>query len=452
MAFNPENHVNTAHQTEQFTAPLTDEDRMNLQLIQQELSSIPDFADEAARVAEEDQISQFVAELDNKEAVLTELRTWIQDQGEQNPNRTWMGTWLDQQSSPEQPAPASGQSALIVTEWNRQSSGLMAPSPTRINGREVRQTPSLESQMVDNTRTNYFKFNRIGGETRQTDVGAEIMTEQEGLFEIYELLSDYLANFSPHQSGPQGSVYRRISGLMQNLNFVGGVEYHNGAIEIGREWKAFLDKDANRQICVPALISHCEKYTRTKSDTYFKDRVLSTFTDAELDQYSGRIVGEIEDITAKPDDVLFVMADDWSISGNQMERAFGEMIENKKFKSLVQAGSIAVHSLIAPPERLRNGLLINTPRGRRIRLPMFAPYVARVSDSAESNARAHISGTHSVVNYDFEDLIEKKVVRSLNEIGQPTRLPALTNVVSPYKYQAYTPTILVSPDKLERRR
>lgn len=451
-------HPHTNHEAQPASPEVIHPEAENLTFIAESIAAIDPNSPLDVKTVDRTAVAEFAAELEDREEVVRRFYGWLEraidclpeDLAEDVRNYAKTKT-LDENgllpSQTERISEVHDRSG----QWEKHASGLFVPASSEeatATSQTARMTPSFEEQVLDDSRTNTFKYSRTGGDTRMSEEGSESMTEQEGLIELFEMLNDYVDS---HLAAADPTLRSRVQSLLTSLNFIGEHEYSNGVKEIGEKWKGFLDEDENRQICVPTLISHSQKYKDTKSDEYFKDRILGTFSDEELDKYSGRIVADIADLSAKPEDILFIMADDWSISGKQMERAFAELRTMRFFNKLLAAGSVAVHNLIASSERLEDGLCVSSMLRRKIKLPVYSPFVSRKSPGAETEVGGHIAGTHSVVNYDYADIIRNGPVRLLSKKGRSVILPALVAVVSPYRYTSYEPTVSVEPHKLERR-
>lgn len=312
--------------------------------------------------------------------------------------------------------------------------------------------PSFSEQIIDTTRETPFIY---AEDVKHGTVveNQDMKTEIEGLVELDGFLNRFL-----DQSRESDGTFRypemavTAQSMLENLTFIGQKEYDEAVLGLQRSWKDYLDGDSNRQLVVVAGISGSTKYPgQRKSDDFLRDRILGTFTDQELVDYSGRIIDDVDAITASPEDTKVVLLDDWSITGSQLRREYAELSQDPAFQALARAGRVEIDLLASGESRLQNGLDMNPDHPGHDVVPVRAYFKAHPSDYDAGFGSSHITGLHSSVNYGFEMPINKGMVKILGKLGRLRRgeLPiALANIVRPYRDAPQT--VEITPTQLRR--
>lgn len=319
----------------------------------------------------------------------------------------------------------------------------------------AKTAPRFIDQVTDESRQN--KFSYIDGEEtvhpRPEDI--KQTTEVEGLQQLYGFLADFYNDTRP-QKGVDNllTLSERAKSMIEKLSFIGERELQEASYGMAEYWKNYLDEDPNNQICVLASVSDSARYQgERKSDEYIRDRILRTFTDEELEKYSGRIVGELEDITADTENTKVVLMDDWSISGRELRTVYDELLVDDKFYELATAERVEIDLIVSSQGRIENGFKLNPSYDAN--LPAYVPvksyYRSHFSGDSLHEHKGHVTGTHSSVNYDFDKEVGRTFPRALGRLMRVRKAVsgvALANVVPPY----YTdePKIEIEADQLTR--
>ncbi len=323
--------------------------------------------------------------------------------------------------------------------------------------------PRFDLQVTDEKRTNTFEY--VDSEDTKNPDPEDIkqMTEAEGLQQLYGFLADFY-NDSRYARGVDKftELSARSHSMLENLSFIGEKEFQEAAYGLAAYWKNYLDEDEKHQICVMAPVSHSARYADLrKSDEYFRDRILQTFTDEELEKYSGRIVGVPEDLTAEPEDTKVILLDDWAISGRELRTAFDEQhTQSDAFYAYAAGRTVEINLLIASEGRLDNGLKLNPTHDDPdlpSRLPVRSYYRSRYSPESQQEHKSHVSGTHSSVNYDFDKDINRGFPHAIDRFNRFNRLSrlkecasriALANIIP--RYRSSESEIEITADQLRR--
>ncbi len=308
----------------------------------------------------------------------------------------------------------------------------------------VKQAPRLSEQLADTTRTNRFQYAPLEKGIWNTDPEEDVlveMTEHEGLTYLDAFLRDTAHLLGSHEIIEGREIGVTLHGIRENLSFIGEKEYTEGATGLGAYWRHYLDLSPNNQICV---ITEIGKTGRRQSDTFLLERVLQTFTEQEREVYAGRIVRRLQDLEAEPDNAKVIYPDDWSISGAQIRNEHFMIMTDERYAEYWRyADSMEVNLLISPSHRIVHGLPVESALEDRRPLPVRAYFVAHdAPDTAETirNHFAHVSGTHSSVDYDFEKEIAGAVefLNAEQEIDGASDskkwiMPPLTNIFRKYR-------------------
>jgi hypothetical protein len=315
----------------------------------------------------------------------------------------------------------------------------------------VKEAPNFDEQADDETRTNEFQYSRVAQAIWNNDpikATVQTRTEHQGLVELREFLQQYRSQKISAQEG-NSRLVGQAKGMLENLTFIGQKEYLEAAKGLSELWKAYLDEDLDNQICVPLKIS--QGASKRKSDTALFESILLSMSDEELVKYSGRIVTDLEKITVAPNKAKIILLDDWVISGSQMKHAYESISEDEKFA--IFGDRVEVNLMVGSILRLENGIQASNkwdgPQPHM--LPVVSYY--RAHDASQTSIKghnAHVTGTHSSVDFDFEIVIDRMV----NEMNQPeaspiTFMPPLTNIRRSYRYSA--PLVVISPDGVIKR-
>jgi hypothetical protein len=302
----------------------------------------------------------------------------------------------------------------------------------------VAEAPKFADQLTDETRTNTFTYVKTGlakWNDDPTKYEQQVtLTEHDGLVQLAEFLDTAAAEL------PNGSqrLIEQAKGIRENLTFIGSKEYQEAAAGLAELWKAHLDSDSALQLCVPTKIS--ERGGKRKSDIHLFENILSTFSDTELEQYSGRILTDMKDITEAPDHTKIILLDDWSISGTQAREAYHDMQADPRFAEY--RNSLEINLLVSSQDRLENGLKTNMWDPNSAVIPVKAYFKAH--DAAATSTRehkAHVTGIHSSVDFDFEQNIGDMVTALRHTAFQKTgtnvvdiNMPPVTNIVREYRH------------------
>lgn len=305
----------------------------------------------------------------------------------------------------------------------------------------VKSAPRLADQLADDARQGRFNFLKPSDSYKPTKrnhlknvldpvkpEGAE--TEQDGLRELQGFLTQYLdrrstkVGRSPLMTSKKTELADKARDMLDNLTFLGEKEYSEAAKGIGLLWKQYLDEEPGRKLCVLTEANRLNRYSGTrKSDDYVREQVLQTFTDEELAKYSGRLVGNLDDLgDFDPAHTRVVMLDDWAISGRQMREGYERLMKRADFRSLASAGNAEINVLAASEDRIMNGLRImpNDPNGGSIKVRAY--YRSHVAPTAHAAHSSYITGLHSPVNFGFMEVCRDIAKDSRGFYHKPPKL------------------------------
>jgi hypothetical protein len=335
----------------------------------------------------------------------------------------------------------------VLPSPRTESDTLILPGTDRL----VHVTAPLSEMLVDESRDNMFSFFPDRRFKRALKNGAQgLATEQMGLLELDGFLkrfTEYYLERGPKADDKEERLAATAESLRDGLTFIGEREYKEAVAGLGQSWKEYLDGDRDRMICVLAEVSSLERYYgQQKSDARVRDQVLATFSDEELEAYSGRIVGDLGDVTTShPDDVKVIIVDDWSISGDQVRDVFAMLNQDRRFRGYVDAGSVEINMLVASSDTLAEGVNMRAFDDKS-RVPVRAYFQARPIKEPGDRFRAHYGGVYSAPNYGYRHPIEG-MAKLIPEV--PT--PSLTRINRPYHGKHKKPMEIEISSRVLRR-
>lgn len=289
--------------------------------------------------------------------------------------------------------------------------------------------PNFKDQVSDPARTSKFMTNRLPSNVDPEGWETEKHTEAEGLTELNEFLHSYIDRNVAYPDKPAVKHAKRMA---EDLTFIGWKEYTEATHGIAKMWKNYLDEDPANMLCVLTEVSESEKYPgKRKSDDHLRDSILRTFSDEELEKYSGRLVNDLEDIQDNSvEKTRIVLVDDWVISGQQARRVYEKLKYDPYFEPFAE--QLEVNVIVASEDRINHGLKedSNDPSSAAIKLKSY--FKSHHVENSKTENKGYVTGLHSTVNYDFEDIIRDIVYEDAPEGSNP-RMPALSSIIKAYR-------------------
>jgi hypothetical protein len=297
----------------------------------------------------------------------------------------------------------------------------------------AKKAPSLHEQAKDITRTNHFSYvardKRLDNFDPKRGETIVSMTEHEGLVELEAFLKQAAADGLVLQNRDLSAAAKTIA---EDLTFIGEKEFTEAATGIKDLWKSYLEANPDNVLHIVAGVS--EGSDKRKSDMYTVERILSTFSDEELAEYTGRIQLGLDDVRSTPDHTKIILVDDWTMSGSQQRDAADAIFTDPRFDDY--RDGIEINLLACSQAKLERGLdRIYTTRGE-FTVPIKAYYQAHDFSGLSSEfarGESPISGVHSSGDFGFEQLISDMVAVERAE-GKDSVMPPLTNIVREYRY------------------
>lgn len=418
--------------------PLEEETLATLSLVGSSIAeTVSDDLAPDERSRQEEQILDFVDELEERELVLRAFHGWFEEASRRHPARDRIVRFLESRGALGD-APAAQTTAPEIV------------SPVEVVSRLesqgfVRRAPRFAEVRKDGSRANIFRYDGQSSFDTREDRGRALrqMTEHEGLQELGGFLDTFIARAGQPRAQVKDSRFKYLAeqakSMRANLTFIGTPEFDEAAAGLASYWKAFLDGDPDRQICLPISASELWRYRSgnegavDKSDSLVKAEILKHLEGEGGQDYAGRIITSIEDISAAPANVKVIVVDDWMVSGRQVQSVCDKLLTNPVLRPY--ADSVEVDLLAAPRHFVEEGVWAGYVGGSQ-RVPVRAYYEAYSSARRrEPDPNCHITGLHSSVNFGFADILELmvEVLNGQNGRGQAQRqLPALASVYRPY--------------------
>ncbi len=316
-------------------------------------------------------------------------------------------------------------------------------------GEFVDDLPKFVDQAIDDSRQTTIDsidemVRGIGADTsisgNATKVGA--YTEQQALAQTKFLLEDALTD--PRVSR---DVVERARDVYEQLSFIGEKELATATRSIAEYWKEYLVDNPEASIFVitskafeaenaepdDELQETDQEYTSSnKSDSYILDKILSNFSDAELEEYSGRLLTSFSDYRRQiQSTVKAVVLDDWIMSGEQVRDTLDLVFR------YAHPADIEINLVACNEERLARGVPHHQIDGSIPVKTYFASWPSAHPDTVNFG-QSYLTGAHSSGDYPFEGAIES-IVEGMNQVRTAQEdtvyMPPLANILRPY----YTP-------------
>jgi hypothetical protein len=402
---------------------LTPEDQEVLLFAQDSMAGIPSDVPPEIREREEAEVVDFVNTFEGRERIMA---AWGRDIAEQQVR----GGWIDRVLA----------SSGVITPETPQSPTLTPKEVARRFEKDgfVTRPPRFEQLIEDDSRTTEFQFDRqpSGDPVDQRGRNPRKTTEINGLRSLWGFLGDYVTKASPRRrktDGRLGAEAKQAMSIRENLTFIGQQEFQEGTAGLAVLWKSYLDEDPRRQICVVTGASKLpQNRNGDKSDRFVRKAVLDNFDEEKDKRYLNRIVENVEDLTARPENARVVILDDWTVTGRQMFGVVNELLKSPTAQRY--APSMELNVIAAPKSRIERGL----PLGLKAKpLKVRAYYEAyEAKDTGDKDVDCHITGAHSTTNFGFGVTVEE-LVKTMNHqtiaIGQKKyEIPALASVYRDY--------------------
>lgn len=316
--------------------------------------------------------------------------------------------------------------------------------------KSVKVAPRLADQLADDKedRSNIITYIAGADKSLSTKTSEDYYKGDRAELTEYEMLHQ-LDEFLAKIEALGGKYAVDAQFMRENLTFIGEKEYKEAASGIAANWKALLEADAKLQICVIAGEIAKSKNSQgkmiydnqIKSDESLLDNILANFTEEDWEKYGGRILVDRDDIAQTQKEYLrVVLLDDWTISGWQLRKVYISLIgQYPEIKDQIEVQLIAANK-----QRIKYGLSVDwLYAGEKI--PVKAYFSAHYS--AVAGEKAHITGSHSAVDFDFESTI-MKMIREAERLGvKDIHMPPGTNIVRPYRKDGVTRASLTNIER-----
>lgn len=306
----------------------------------------------------------------------------------------------------------------------------------------------------ENTVTHIDAEHATGGRSAYESDTTRQETEQQAAKNLVGFFEDYIVSV---EQSDQPSDYAieladRANDMLDSLTFIGEKERSEAVRGIAEYWKSFLSDNPDRQICALAQISGSGE---VKSDKFLLDSILGEFSDEDIEELGDRLVLDLESVTAAPEDTKIILLDDWIISGSQMTSAYRQIRSSEQFAEY--SDSVEIQLVTSPKHRIENGLSVTAYGKPNDNVPIRAYFLSHDSliTTAYEQHNAYETGTHSSVDYDFEQSYIQPMLQELKKQVEsvpgaeekPLLMPSLTTIDRPYRRSS-----LDNINRLSRRR
>lgn len=293
----------------------------------------------------------------------------------------------------------------------------------------VKRAPTFRDVAADPTRTNDILHVSSSGNLRTRDLrDHEAMdtyerSEADAARGLMDFLTEVADQVPTHAD--------KARDMLDNLTYIGEKERAEAVAGIAEHWKSWLRENPDRQICAYAGIS---EGTDHKSDRFLLDSILGHFNFNDFKELEGRLVVSTGELTSHPDDVRVVLLDDWTISGMQMETAVSAL----RHQAPEYVSSIEMQLVTSARNRIERGKTVSHQGVQHV-IPIRSYFLSHEAGRATSFAGdghiAYETGSHSSVDFDFQDTIAemKAALDSAKGSDKPSVMPPTTNIPRLYK-------------------
>lgn len=318
----------------------------------------------------------------------------------------------------------------------------------------VKNAPFLADQMGETDRENMVEF--VGGVkkglgtkaneyVRDNEQSLVRMSEADALKQLWEFLSVAL-----HDTEVSTILRQRLENIREFITFVGEKELNEAAEGLAIYWKDRMDKNPRKPLVILPIDQAISPDgfngdgAMTKSSTYLLDKILSYFSEADIQKYRKQLRFGFDGMGRwAMNNSRVIILDDWSLSGRQLKGARDRLVQQHPQVGL---GGIEINLVAASQELIHTGLDGDGSGFTKTwpadtRTPVRAYFMTRSAKYMQNNRGGFVTGAHSSADYAFEDVIRTIVARHASE-DPPTILstmPPLTNIVRPYRQDGYSP-------------
>lgn len=285
----------------------------------------------------------------------------------------------------------------------------------------VKDAPAFLSLADDQDRTNYITYQGVRAVKRDDfeSVRSET-TEREGL----KGLARFLGIVASHEDASERTKVAKS--MLETLTYIGEKEFIEATAGIAQYWLSYLDEDPERQLCAVAKLG---ELGTIKSDGFVLESILEYIGEDRLAQYKGRLVTNPALLTSEPDKSKIVVLDDWIISGssiltscNRVEHEL-DLLNKNNYLSCLE-----INVITASLKKISSGISLGG-----VTVPVKAYFKAHDAEKSSTHG-VHISGSHSSVDYEFEETIGEIFRGEQHRKGNTLKFSApLINIESPYR-------------------
>jgi hypothetical protein len=296
----------------------------------------------------------------------------------------------------------------MIGELPRPSIVFSSESPVYLFGKD-KVASAMKARTIKEVARNGSRTDKL-----KTTVG--LVTERAAAKETCHFINTYL------QNGTNPSLREEAEIMLESLAFVGKTELDKACEAIGSDWLTYLEEDPSRQILVVPGLS--QKNDQIKSDAFILEKVLAHIGE---DAVGERIVGDIAQLRADPDNVRVVILDDWILTGKQLSAVCASFARNTAHDRYIE--KMEIDLVIGTPNMLINGFQPTHLGGEVMEtfthpLPVKARWVTQVSDHSGLENIAYLTGFHSMADYGFFRPIED-MFQELHGNGIEVKWPLL---------------------------
>jgi hypothetical protein len=237
------------------------------------------------------------------------------------------------------------------------------------------------------------------------------ISEQHALQELVGYLEDFIDKRTGRRNNT--TVYRDVAqSILNKLTFIGSKEFTIGTEGLATRIIDLLTSDSSLQVCLLPATSLLPDKAEGMSAQLVHDAVIEHIANT-APEVMDRLKQSLPDITSYPKQTKVILVDDWVVSGRQMRRSIDNLVPKLRVQPQypLSISNVEINVLTAPSEIIKSGLCLDSEWCRSspkyMRVPTIAYYRAHPTRKEYSeNIGAHISGSHSTVNFGFSMMLQ----------------------------------------------
>lgn len=228
-------------------------------------------------------------------------------------------------------------------------------------------------------------------------------------------------------------VLEHIDGFIDSIHFLSHEAYDEAIQGIAVHHAEWLEQDDNRRVQFVVQSSR-----KVRSQWKIASDIASKVSSDVADRVSVATLEDVSEGQAYDGDVKFVLADDWSVSGNLLAEDASRAY--RVFDSIGIDAPVEIDLLVARQDQITEGIhsivrYVNETALDHVN-PDILAYFQAPSVKSVYGYEALPSGSHSSVDYGFSETLSRmyKVLERYIPVDQEVHVPYIAKIIPKYGY------------------